>query len=213
MNIGFYSFALLSNLWKKKLLTYLFKFQNQGFNCELPSTDVLPSSIPLSGCKCLNGGTCSLNGTHCYCPGGYSGDRCEKLEPCTVANCQEPMICSQNKCICPENKICTACATQPCRNGGVCSDLPNGDYECKCPAAWTGRNCVTDVDECLISPKICGNGICKNEEGSYKCYCTPGFTGIHCDSDVDECLSHPCQNGATCHNKVREKLSFLLMIK
>ncbi|XP_037806367.1 protein crumbs isoform X1 [Lucilia sericata] len=174
----------------------------KGFNCELPSNDVLPSSIPLSGCKCLNGGTCTLNGTHCYCPTGYSGERCEKLESCSLTNCQEPMVCSQNKCICPENKICTSCASQPCRNGGVCSDLPNGDYECKCPAAWTGRNCIKDVDECQISPKICGNGICKNEEGSYKCYCTPGFTGIHCDSDVDECLSHPCQNGATCHNKL-----------
>ncbi|XP_037806370.1 protein crumbs isoform X4 [Lucilia sericata] len=173
-----------------------------SFNCELPSNDVLPSSIPLSGCKCLNGGTCTLNGTHCYCPTGYSGERCEKLESCSLTNCQEPMVCSQNKCICPENKICTSCASQPCRNGGVCSDLPNGDYECKCPAAWTGRNCIKDVDECQISPKICGNGICKNEEGSYKCYCTPGFTGIHCDSDVDECLSHPCQNGATCHNKL-----------
>ncbi|XP_073817054.1 cell polarity complex component crumbs isoform X3 [Musca autumnalis] len=167
-----------------------------GFNCELPTTAVT------IGCKCLNGGTCSLNGTHCYCPTGYSGDRCEKMETCTLANCQDPMVCSQNKCICPENKICTQCASQPCRNGGVCSDLNNGGYECKCPAGWTGRNCLKDVDECSISPKICGNGICKNEDGSYKCYCTPGFTGIHCDSDVDECLSHPCQNGATCHNKI-----------
>uniref|UniRef100_A0A1I8PY45 Protein crumbs n=1 Tax=Stomoxys calcitrans TaxID=35570 RepID=A0A1I8PY45_STOCA len=175
----------------------------KGFNCEQPTTDVTSSIAAVgTGCKCLNGGTCSLNGTHCYCPTGYSGDRCEKLEPCTLNNCQEPMICAQNKCICPQDKVCTQCASQPCRNGGMCSDLPNGDYECKCPAGWTGRNCVKDVDECAISPKICGNGICKNEEGSYKCYCTPGFTGIHCDSDVDECLSHPCQNGATCHNKI-----------
>lgn len=156
----------------------------------------------------MNGGTCSLNGTHCYCPTGYYGERCEKLEPCTLANCQEPMVCSQNKCICPENKICPACASHPCRNGGVCSDLPNGDYECKCPANWTGRSCTKDVDECLISPKICGHGICQNEEGFYQCYCTPGFTGIHCDSDVDECLSHPCKNGATCYNRVSSRSTF-----
>ncbi|KAL9889128.1 cell polarity complex component crumbs isoform 1-T1 [Glossina fuscipes fuscipes] len=173
----------------------------QGFNCELPSLEGTVS-VPPGSCKCLNGGTCSLNGTHCYCPSGYLGDRCEKLEPCTANNCQDPMVCSQNKCVCPENKLCTSCAQQPCRNGGACYDLPNGDYECKCTSSWTGRNCMKDVDECLTSPKICGNGICKNEEGSYKCYCTPGFTGIHCDSDVDECLSHPCQNGATCNNKI-----------
>ncbi|XP_067637731.1 protein crumbs isoform X2 [Eurosta solidaginis] len=194
----------------------------KGYNCELPTTDG-PTSVPLTGIggandavgstiptainclnggKCLNGGTCSMNGTHCYCPTGYSGDRCEKAEPCTAANCQDPMVCQLNKCICPDNKVCTACSAQPCRNAGVCTDLPNGEYTCTCPSGWTGRTCTKDVDECALDPNICGNGICKNEEGSYKCYCTPGFTGKHCDSDVDECLSHPCQNGATCNNKI-----------
>lgn len=144
-----------------------------------------------------------MNGTHCYCALGFSGDRCEKAEKCTASNCKEPMVCAQNgQCLCPENKVCNQCATQPCQNGGACLDLPDGDYECKCSRGWTGRNCANDVDECVLQPQICGNGICKNEQGSYKCYCTPGFTGIHCDSDVDECLSHPCQHGATCHNKV-----------
>ncbi|XP_054726522.1 protein crumbs isoform X4 [Anastrepha obliqua] len=192
-----------------------------GYNCELATTDG-PTSVPLTaggagvggantigtivnclnGGKCLNGGTCSMNGTHCYCPSGFSGDRCEKAEPCTAVNCQEPMVCQLNKCVCPENKICTPCSAQPCRNGGLCTDLPNGEYTCSCPSGWTGRTCTKDVDECVLDPNICGNGICKNEEGSYKCYCTPGFTGKHCDSDVDECLSHPCQNGATCNNKL-----------
>ncbi|XP_054726521.1 protein crumbs isoform X3 [Anastrepha obliqua] len=192
-----------------------------SYNCELATTDG-PTSVPLTaggagvggantigtivnclnGGKCLNGGTCSMNGTHCYCPSGFSGDRCEKAEPCTAVNCQEPMVCQLNKCVCPENKICTPCSAQPCRNGGLCTDLPNGEYTCSCPSGWTGRTCTKDVDECVLDPNICGNGICKNEEGSYKCYCTPGFTGKHCDSDVDECLSHPCQNGATCNNKI-----------
>ncbi|XP_069963928.1 protein crumbs isoform X3 [Bactrocera oleae] len=190
-----------------------------GYNCELPVTDGA-TNVPLTGSgavgnspissaincinggKCLNGGTCSMNGTHCYCAGGFSGDRCEKAEPCTALNCQEPMVCQLNKCVCPENKICTACSAQPCRNGGVCTDLANGEYTCSCTSGWTGRTCMKDVDECALDPNICGNGICKNEDGSYKCYCTPGFTGKHCDSDVDECLSHPCQNGATCNNKI-----------
>ncbi|XP_036327522.1 protein crumbs isoform X3 [Rhagoletis pomonella] len=188
-----------------------------GYNCELLATDG-PTSMPstgsgtintvgplvncLNGGKCLNGGTCSMNGTHCYCASGFSGERCEKAEPCTATNCQEPMVCQLNKCVCPENKVCTPCSAQPCRNGGVCADGPNGEYTCSCTSGWTGRTCTKDVDECALDPNICGNGICKNEEGSYKCYCTPGFTGKHCDSDVDECLSHPCQNGATCNNKI-----------
>ncbi|KAM8705688.1 hypothetical protein ACLKA7_010053 [Drosophila subpalustris] len=179
-----------------------------GYNCQQSLGDggttlaLTPINCNATNGKCLNGGTCSMNGTHCYCSVGYSGDRCEKVENCTPLNCQEPMICAQNQCICPENKICNQCATHPCQNGGACLDLPNGDYECKCQRGWTGRNCANDIDECVQQPKICGNGICKNEKGSYKCYCTPGFTGIHCDSDVDECLSHPCLHGATCHNKI-----------
>ncbi|XP_034117691.1 protein crumbs isoform X5 [Drosophila albomicans] len=179
-----------------------------GYNCQLNSADggttlaLTPINCNATNGKCLNGGTCSMNGTHCYCAVGFSGDRCEKVENCTPLNCQEPMICAQNQCICPENKICNQCATHPCQNGGACLDLPNGDYECKCQRGWMGRTCGNDVDECVQQPNICGNGICKNEKGSYKCYCTPGFTGIHCDSDVDECLSHPCLHGATCHNKL-----------
>lgn len=171
-----------------------------GYNCEIPpSNDISAGCTPTS---CLNGGTCSINGTHCYCLDGFYGERCEKSEPCTASNCHEPMMCFGNKCICPEGKICTACAAQPCKNHAQCIDMGNGEFECKCTAGWKGRTCTEDIDECVQNPNICGNGICKNEEGSYKCYCTPGFTGLHCDSDVDECLSHPCQNGATCNNKV-----------
>ncbi|XP_016036029.2 protein crumbs isoform X1 [Drosophila simulans] len=179
-----------------------------GYNCQTSTGDgasalaLTPINCNATNGKCLNGGTCSMNGTHCYCAVGYSGDRCEKAENCSPLNCQEPMVCVQNQCLCPENKVCNQCATQPCQNGGECVDLPNGDYECKCTRGWTGRTCGNDVDECTLHPKICGNGICKNEKGSYKCYCTPGFTGVHCDSDVDECLSFPCLNGATCHNKL-----------
>lgn len=181
-------------------------FESIGFNCETPviADTAITNNVGAAGagiCKCLNGGSCVSNSTHCYCPAGYTGEYCEKVETCSIENCKEPMVCQQNKCICPENKICTSCSVQPCRNGGICTDLPNDDYECKCPDGWTGRNCQKDTDECQIR-KICGNGICRNEEGTYKCYCTPGFTGIHCDSEVDECLSSPCKNGATCHNKV-----------
>ncbi|XP_055854363.1 protein crumbs isoform X1 [Episyrphus balteatus] len=165
-----------------------------GFNCEFPTSS--------DGCKCLNGGTCSLNGTHCYCPSGFDGDRCEKFEPCTPTTCEDPMMCSNNKCICPDNMKCAVCSSNPCHNGGVCRDK-DVNYECVCPEGWNGTQCDYDVDECQ-NLTICGHGICVNRPGSFKCYCEPGFTGLLCDSDVDECLSRPCKNGASCVNKVND---------
>ena len=32
------------------------------------------------------------------------------------------------------------CESEPCQNGGSCSDKVN-DYECKCVGAFTGKNC------------------------------------------------------------------------
>ena len=32
------------------------------------------------------------------------------------------------------------CASDPCRNGGTCKNIPNGyGYECRCPLGTTGR--------------------------------------------------------------------------
>ena len=32
------------------------------------------------------------------------------------------------------------CQTNPCLNGGSCTNK-HGDYECTCPAEFTGKNC------------------------------------------------------------------------
>ncbi|KAK5622275.1 hypothetical protein CRENBAI_006621 [Crenichthys baileyi] len=34
------------------------------------------------------------------------------------------------------------------------------------------------------------------------CTCKPGYTGSRCETEVDECESSPCQNGATCLNRL-----------
>ena len=33
------------------------------------------------------------------------------------------------------------CSYTPCQNGGNCTDLPSGDYECSCGAGINGTNC------------------------------------------------------------------------
>ncbi|KAI4903935.1 hypothetical protein NFI96_031938 [Prochilodus magdalenae] len=59
---------------------------------------------------------------------------------------------------------------------------------------------LAEVDECLISPDICGQGICYNTAESYTCICNEGYRqddeGSTC-IDVDECAVSPplCANG------------------
>ena len=33
------------------------------------------------------------------------------------------------------------CASNPCKNGGSCTDLVN-DYNCSCTGLWEGKNCI-----------------------------------------------------------------------
>jgi hypothetical protein len=89
---------------------------------------------------CSNGGTCVLlaNGTtyKCVCPPGYTGDRCTSL-----VNSKFRFDRKKN-----DRFIIDQCASQPCRNGGVCSQGPF-TYDCKCPSPYRGEQCefVTSV--------------------------------------------------------------------
>ena len=68
------------------------------------------------------------------------------------------------------------CASDPCLNGGQCTDRENG-YTCLCAPPWTGQQCNLDSDDCLSSP--CMNGAtCTDHVGFYSCTCSAGFTGV-----------------------------------
>lgn len=63
---------------------------------------------------------------------------------------------------------------------------------------YTGSTCEDDIDECAMSPQLCGSGTCVNLIGSYKCECRQGFCGNKC-SLPDPCLvENPCQFDGKC---------------
>ena len=76
------------------------------------------------------------------------------------------------------------CATNPCDNGGTCTDGENS-YTCACVAGYSGKNCTTNINEC--SPDPCQNGAtCVDGVNSYTCICTTGYSG-------ETCNNHTCE--------------------
>ncbi|KAJ8978001.1 hypothetical protein NQ317_004546 [Molorchus minor] len=145
------------------------------------------------------------------------GETCEtNIDDCEDASCPPGKVCvdlvNNYECQCPPGfagKDCSTdvdpCAKEPCHNGTcVVTDSVNYKFTCDCDAGFAGTVpfCNQDIDECVLSPKICNHGICFNTIGSFQCYCQPGFTGEHCNLDFDECLSMPCRNNATCINQI-----------
>ncbi|XP_075875032.1 protein jagged-1b [Nelusetta ayraudi] len=126
---------------------------------------------------CLNGGTCINTGPdkyQCTCEEGYSGANCDRAEH--------------------------ACLSNPCSNGGSCSETSQG-YECQCAPGWSGPSCDINVDDC--SPNPCNHGgTCQDQVNGYKCLCPSQWTGKTCLIDANECDSNPCANANSCRNLI-----------
>lgn len=64
------------------------------------------------------------------------------------------------------------CKSEPCENGGNCTDGVN-QYTCDCSPGYSGGNCEVNVDDCW--PEPCVNGICIDKVNGYSCDCFEGF--------------------------------------
>uniref|UniRef100_A0A452S9M8 Fibrillin 3 n=1 Tax=Ursus americanus TaxID=9643 RepID=A0A452S9M8_URSAM len=73
------------------------------------------------------------------------------------------------------------------------------------PQVGSALGRVQNIDECHISPDLCGQGTCVNTPGSFECECfhgyESGFMLMKNCVDVDECVRDPllCRGG-TCTN-------------
>uniref|UniRef100_A0A672TWI0 Protocadherin Fat 3 n=1 Tax=Strigops habroptila TaxID=2489341 RepID=A0A672TWI0_STRHB len=109
-----------------------------------------------------------------------------------------------------------ACERHPCQNGGTCTSVPSGGYQCNCLSQFTGRNCESEITACFPNP--CQNGgSCDPIGNAFICNCKNGLTGLscfldvllipnshflllRCEEDIDECEREECENGGSCVN-------------
>ena len=148
------------------------------------------------------GGGTTFGSTATYsCDSGYS------LSGSATRTCNAVAVWTPAAPTCVE---IADCAPNPCMNGGTCTEDPGpGNFTCNCPAAWTGTNCETDVNECgggLGPCSATGASACNNISGSYTCTCNTGYTGMDCDACdtgyvpvgatcvLDPCVTDPCDN-------------------
>ena len=86
-----------------------------------------------------------------------------------------------------ENINCSALQIN-CSGRGICIDGV-GTYTCHCNPGYTGRDCETNIDECLLTEPPCsGRGTCTDGDNLFNCDCNDGFIGLMCETNIDDCV-------------------------
>ena len=86
-------------------------------------------------------------------------------------------LCTNNTC------NVSLCTSQPCQNGGNCTDNSFGGsrwYNCSCPFGFSGSVCQTQTNYCLPTNPCQNNGTCISVFGGFVCNCAGPYGGTTC---------------------------------
>ncbi|KAM9364956.1 protein eyes shut homolog [Pholidichthys leucotaenia] len=170
---------------------------------------------------CENKGVCLSNESidpnqrtyKCLCPPHFAGVNCTEIVG--KANCDS--MCENGtclrisavsfKCICdtglsgpPCERRKAPCDPNPCRNGGVCEENPNG-FVCHCPERYAGVYCESRVDFDCMSRACQEEQVCAAGENASECVCADGRVAPVCTRKQSPCSPSPCLNSATCASR------------
>ena len=173
-----------------------------------------PTPISASNCeRAAGGGACTYTPPPCQ----YADATCGPTDGSantTIAGSTTCIPMDAFECNCEpgwSGEICDfdedECASDPCQNGGVCTDSIDG-YMCACAEGatpgrpgWDGDNCETEVDLCALGQDPCHARATCTHAGAAEvhCQCWAGYAGdgdASADasgcSDIDEwCAPSP----------------------
>ncbi|KAM4590762.1 protein eyes shut homolog [Odontesthes bonariensis] len=172
---------------------------------------------------CKNKGVCLSDGStdpndrtyRCLCPPHFTGVNCSEVVG--KANCDricEKGTCVQMsptsfECICdtgfsgPPCEKKAPCDPNPCRNGGVCAESPEG-FVCHCPERFGGLYCDSPDNFDCMSYSCQEEQICTAGEHGFDCVCADGSVVPECRRQHGMCNPSPCLNNATCVSKGKD---------
>ena len=100
-----------------------------------------------------------------------------------------------------ENLNCSALQIN-CSGRGICIDGV-GTYSCECNPVYTGRDCETNINECLLmEPQCSGRGKCTDGINTFTCDCNEGYTDLMCETNIDDCVGVNCSGHGHCMDNI-----------
>ena len=77
----------------------------------------------------------------------------------------------------------TPCSNEPCRNGGICTDVTEQAYVCECQHGYLGIDC-NHTNLFLFDNPCLNNSTChiqSNDNNLLECLCPINYFGIYCE--------------------------------